>query len=260
MGRLAGKVALIVGAGTGIGRATARLFAAEGAKVVVTMRTGDNGRKVVEEIQAAGGDAAFVVGDAGIKDHCLNMVSETARLYGKLDILIHNAAFLAPGAVHEVSDDDLDQALSVNLKACFWLIRAALPLLKTAHGGGRIIVTTTPAMRTAVSGLAAYISTKVAINGFIRGAALDYAKYNITVNEVGPGFTVTEMSGDHLSTETLEKLRKTVPLGRLGQPDDIAKGMLFLASDDASYITGQSLVIDGGGTLQHISEGTLKID
>ncbi len=260
MGRLDGRVALIVGAGTGIGKATAKLFAAEGAKPVVTMRTAENGRKVVEEIRAAGGDAQYVVGDAAVQADLVHMVNETERLYGRLDILIHNAAHLAPGAVHEVSDEDLDRAISTNLKACFWLTRAALPLLKRAPHGGRIIVTTTPAMRTAVSGLAAYISTKVAINGFIRGAALDYAKYNITVNEVGPGFTLTEMSGDHLSPETLEKLRKTVPLGRLGQPEDIAKGMLFLASDDADYITGQSLVIDGGGTLQHISEGTLQID
>ncbi len=260
MGRLDGKVALIVGAGTGIGKATAKLFASEGARVVVTMRTAQNGVKVVEEIRADGGDAHYVVGDASVQAQVLNMVNQTERYYGQLDILIHNAAHLAPGAVHEVSDEDLELALSTNLKACFWLTRAALPLLKQAKGGGRIIVTTTPAMRTAVSGLAAYMSTKVAINGFIRGAALDYAKYNITVNEVGPGFTVTEMSGDYLSLDTLEKLRKTVPLGRLGQPEDIAKGMLFLASDDANYITGQSLTIDGGGTLQHISEGTLKID
>jgi 3-oxoacyl-[acyl-carrier protein] reductase len=115
-------------------------------------------------------------------------------------------------------------------------------------------------MRTAVSGLSAYISTKVGINGFIRSVALDLARFGITVNEIGPGFTVTEMSGDHLTPETLEALRRLVPLGRLGYPADIAKGMLFLASDDADYITGHSLTIDGGGTLQHISENTLKID
>lgn len=260
MGKLADRVALIVGAGSGIGRATARLFASEGAKVVVTMRTAENGRKVVEEIRAAGGDASFVVGDVGIKEQAVNMVTETERLYGRLDILIHNAAFLAPGAVDAIADEDLDRAFDVNLKACFWLTRAALPLLKGARGGGRIIVTTTPAMRTAVSGLSAYITTKVGINGFIRSVALDLARYNITVNEIGPGFTVTEMSGEHLSPATLENLTKLVPLGRLGQPEDIARGMLFLASDDASYITGHSLVIDGGGTLQHISENTLKIE
>jgi 3-oxoacyl-[acyl-carrier protein] reductase len=260
MGRLDGRVALIVGAGTGIGKATAKLFAKEGAIPVVTMRTAENGRKVVQEIEAAGGKAHFIAGDAAVKENCLAFVAETERLYGRLDILIHNAAALSPGAVDQVSDADLDLAITLNLKAGFWLTQAALPLLKRAEHGGRIIMTTTPALRTAVSGLAAYISTKVAINGFIRGAALDYAKYNITVNEVGPGFTVTEMSGDHLTPETLESLRRLVPLGRLGYPEDIAKGMLFLASDDANYITGQTLVIDGGGTLQHISEGTLKID
>jgi 3-oxoacyl-[acyl-carrier protein] reductase len=260
MGKLAGRVALLVGAGTGIGRATARLFASEGAKVVVTMRTEANGRKAVEEIRAAGGEAAYVVGDAGVKDECARMVAETERLYGRLDILVHNAAFLAPGPVDTLSDEDLDRAIDTNLKACFWLVRAAAPLLKQAGGKGRVIVTTTPAMRTAVSGLSAYITTKVGINGFIRSVALDLAPWRVTVNEIGPGFTVTEMSAEHLTPETLENLRKLVPLGRLGQPEDIAKGMLFLASDDADYITGHSLVIDGGGTLQHISENTLRIE
>lgn len=259
MAKLTDKVALIVGAGTGIGRATAKLFCAEGAKVVITMRTEANGKAAVAEIKAAGGDATYVLGDAGKRDDCARMVAETKRIYGGLDILIHNAAALSPGMVDELSDEALDLAIDTNLKACFWLTRAAVPLLKQAKGG-RIICTTTPAMRTAVSGLSAYISTKVGINGFIRSVALDLARFGITVNEVGPGFTVTEMSGDHLTPETLESLRKLVPLGRLGYPDDIAKGMLFLASDDGAYITGHSLTIDGGGTLQHISENTLKID
>jgi 3-oxoacyl-[acyl-carrier protein] reductase len=259
MGKLTDRVALIVGAGTGIGRATALLFAAEGARVVVTMRTAENGRKVVEEIRAAGGDAAFFAGDAGIKADTLAMVAETERLHGRLDILIHNAAYLAPGSVEQLDDADLDRAMDVNLKACFWLTRAALPLLKRSSCG-RVIITTTPSMKTAVSGLVSYISTKVGINGFIRATALDLAKYGITVNEIGPGITVTEMSGEFMSPETLEKLAKLVPLGRLGVPEDIAKGMLFLASDDASYITGQSLTIDGGGTLPHITEHTLLIE
>ena len=259
MAKLADKVALIVGAGTGIGRATAKLFCAQGAKVVITMRTEANGKAAVAEIKAAGGEAAYVLGDAGKRDDCARMVAETVRLYGGLDILIHNAASLSPGMVDQLSDEALDLAIDTNLKACFWLTRAAVPHLKTSKGG-RIICTTTPAMRTAVSGLSAYIATKVGINGFIRSVALDLARFGITVNEIGPGFTVTEMSGDHLTPETLEALRRLVPLGRLGYPADIAKGMLFLASDDADYITGHSLTIDGGGTLQHISENTLKID
>lgn len=260
MGKLTGKVALIVGAGTGIGKATGKLFAAEGAKVVVTMRTEANGRKAVEEIEGAGGEASYIVGDAAVKEDCVRMVDETERRYGRLDILVHNAAHLGAGMIDVLSDDDLDRAIDTNLKACFWLVRAAAPLLKQAGRHGRVIVTTTPAMRTAVSGLSAYIATKVGINGFIRSVALDLARYGITVNEIGPGFTVTEMSGEHLTQETLENLRKLVPLGRLGYPEDIAKGMLFLASDDADYITGHSLTIDGGGTLQHISENTLKIE
>jgi 3-oxoacyl-[acyl-carrier protein] reductase len=259
MGKLTDRVALIVGAGTGIGRATGLLFAEEGARVVVTMRTAENGRKVVEEIRAGGGEGAYVAGDAGIKADLVKMVAETERLYGRLDILIYNAAYLAPGSVEQLEDADLDRSMDVNLKACFWLTRAALPLLKQS-ACGRVIITTTPAMRTAVSGLVAYQSTKVGINGFIRATALDLARYRITVNEIGPGITVTEMSGEFLSEATLEKLAKLVPLGRLGRPDDIAKGMLFLASDDASYITGQSLTIDGGGTLPHLTENTLLIE
>jgi 3-oxoacyl-[acyl-carrier protein] reductase len=258
MGKLDGRVALIVGAGTGIGRATALLFAREGAKVVVTMRTEANGRKVVEEIEAMGGEAAFVAGDAGIKTETQRMVAETERLFGRLDILIHNAAHLAQGSVEHLDDAELDRSVDLNFKACFWLVRAALPALKRSPAG-RVIVTTTPAMKTAVSGLVAYQATKVGINGFVRATALDLAPWRITVNEVGPGITITEMSGDHIAPETLEKLARLVPLGRLGRPDDIAKGMLFLASDDASYITGQTLVIDGGGTLPHLTEGTLMI-
>jgi 3-oxoacyl-[acyl-carrier protein] reductase len=259
MARLAGRVALIVGAGTGIGKATAKLFTSEGAKVVITMRTEANGKAAVEEIRSAGGEASYIVGDAGKREDCARMVAETVARHGRLDILIHNAAALSPGMVDELSDEALDTAIDTNLKACFWLTRAAVPHLK-ASKTGRIICTTTPAMRTAVSGLSAYISTKVGINGFIRSVALDLARHGITVNEIGPGFTVTEMSGDHLTPETLENLRRLVPLGRLGYPADIAKGMLFLASDDADYITGHSLTIDGGGTLQHISENTLKIE
>ena len=112
MARLADRVALIVGAGTGIGRATAGLFAAEGAKVVVTMRTEANGKKAVEEIRAAGGEVSYIVGDAGVREDCANMVAETQRIYGKLDILVHNAAFLAPGPVDTLSDDDLERAIS----------------------------------------------------------------------------------------------------------------------------------------------------
>jgi 3-oxoacyl-[acyl-carrier protein] reductase len=260
MGKLDGRVALIVGAGTGIGKATGKLFAAEGAKVVLTMRTAANGQTAAEEIKTAGGEASYIAGDAGLKDDCVRMVEETKRRYGRLDILIHNAAHLAPGMIDALTDDDIDRSIDVNLKACFWLVRAATPYLKEANGQGRVIITVTPAMRTAVSSLSTYISTKVGINGFIRSVALDLARHKITVNEVGPGFTVTEMSGDFLSEETLENLRRTVPLGRLGRPEDIAKGMLFLASDDADYITGLSLTIDGGGTLQHISENTLKFE
>jgi 3-oxoacyl-[acyl-carrier protein] reductase len=259
MGKLTNKVALIVGGGGGIGRATAQLFAAEGAKVVVTMRTAATAARVVEEIRAAGGEASFVVGDAGISADITRMVSETEKRHGQLDILIHNAALFAPGAVQDISDELLDKAVDVNLKACFRLTRLALPLLKKAKGGGRIIVTTTPAHRTVVSGLSAYICTKMAVNGFVRSAALDLAPFNITVNEVGPGVTVSEMSGENLSAETLANITRLTPLGRLGQPVDIAKGMLYLASDDASYVTGHTLVIDGGGTLPHATEAIFKV-
>ena len=260
MGRLEGRVALIVGAGTGIGKATAKLFAAEGAKVMVTMRTAENGRKVVDEIRAAGGEASYMAGDAGIKEDIVAMVRETERLYGQLDIVIQNAAYLAPGPVEALEDADLDRALSVNVKACYWLTRAALPSLKKAAAGGRIILTTTPAHKTAVSKLSAYIATKMAINGFVRSVAIELAPHKITVNEIGPGITVTEMSGDHLSSDTLENVRRLIPLGRLGRPEDVAKGMLFLASDDGSYVTGHTLVIDGGGILPHITESILQIE
>ena len=253
----------------------------------MTMRTAQNGVKVVEEIRADGGDAHYVVGDASVQAQVLNMVNQTERYYGQLDILINNAAHLAPGAVHEVSDEDLELALSTNLKACFWLTRAALPLLKgrgggTKGGGGRggegdeggegkregggegggggrggggererggrgggsrgrqraADGSSSPDPRNAHGriGLAAYTSTKVAINGFIRGAALDYAKYNITVNG-RPRLDRDRRLGTICRWTRCRSCARPCRPGRLRHPEDIAKGMLFLASETTTMGT-----------------------
>ena len=243
------RVAIVTGAGQGIGEGIAKVFAQSGAKVVVATRSADNGQQTVDDICSAGGEAILIQCDVGQRAEIERMVAETGEHWGRLDIAIHNAAIFPMHSVAEMPDEVLDQTLAVNMKAGFWLTQAALPFFR-AQGGGRIIFTSSVTGPTvAMPGTSNYAASKGGMNAFIRTAALELARENITVNGVEPGYIMTQAMGLLADEEELKEMASLIPIGKIGVPEDIAYAMLYLASDQASYITGQTIIVDGGSTL-----------
>lgn len=248
-GPLSGKVAIVTGGGRGIGRAIAMLFAQRGAAVVIATRTASHGAKVVEEITAAGGRSMLVQTELASAADVATVVSSAAQAYGTIDIVVHNAAFVPVARVDAITNEDLDRAFIVNVKAGVWLTQAALPFMR-ARGSGRILFTSSVTAQRAYRGCAAYSITKAGINGFIRAAALELAAENITVNGIEPGIIHTEaLDKHHFTAEQIRHIESFIPMGRLGTPLEVAEAMLFLATDAARYVTGQLLVVDGGTIL-----------
>lgn len=250
--RLDGRVALVTGGGRGIGAAIAQVFARAGARVLIANRTAQAGEAVAADIRAEGLQARAMPCDIGRRDQCELAVTSTLEHFGSLDIVVHNAAINPWAALDAVDDATLEQTFAVNLKACFWLTQAALPHLRAAgrRGGGRVLVTSSvTGPRVAMPGSAAYAASKAGVNGFIRSAALELARESITVNGIEPGY-IAKQGGTLLSNpERAAGIARHIPAGELGRPEDIAYAMCFLASPAARYITGQTIVIDGGSTL-----------
>jgi len=249
IGDLRHKVALITGAGQGIGEGIARIFSAAGAAVVIATRTEKNGRDVVNSIIASGGTASLVQTDVSHQTQVLRAVQHAVSAHGQLDIVVHNAGVYPVRTIEELPEEDLEWTLAVNLKAGFWLIKAALPHLRKQGGGRFLFTSSVTGPRVAMPGCAHYAASKCGINGLIRTAALEFARENITVNGVEPGFILTPALQALGSDAELAEMTESIPLGKIGAPADIANTMLFLASDQAAYITGQTIVVDGGSTL-----------
>lgn len=241
-----GRIALVTGSGQGIGRAIAQLFAAQGAKVMLATRSAENGRETQRLIRQAGGTAELLTLDLASRGAAEQAVAATLETFGGLDLLLHNAGVFPMQKLAELEEQTLDHTLAVNLKSCFWLTQAALPALRRALQARIVVTSSVTGPHTAIPGLAHYAASKAGVNGFIRAAALELAEYGITVNGVEPGLIATQATANlgHGST-----LSRGIPLQRLGAPEDIAWAMLFLASRHASYITGQTLVVDGGALL-----------
>lgn len=241
-----GRIALVTGSGQGIGRAIAQLFAAQGAKVMLATRSAENGNETLRLIRQAGGTAELLTLDLASRAAAEQAVAATLETFGGMDLLLHNAGVFPMQKLAELEEQTLEHTLAVNLKSCFWLTRAALPALRRAQQARIVVTSSVTGPHTAIPGLAHYAASKAGVNGFIRAAALELAEYGITVNGVEPGLIATQATANlgHGST-----LSRGIPLQRLGAPEDIAWAMLFLASKHASYITGQTLVVDGGALL-----------
>jgi len=248
MGKLDKRVAIITGAGSGIGRATALLFAKEGAKVVVADNVVSGGEETVSMIREAGGEACFVKTDVSREGDIQLMIKVALDDYGQLDILYNNAGIVGKlGPTHEVDNADWDRVISINLKGVFLGMKFAIPeMLK--RGGGVIINTASVAGLVGFSGLSAYSASKGGVIQLTKTAALEYATQNIRVNCICPGVIwspmVERMTGG--SEEVKKQFIEKEPVGRMGKPEEIAQAALFLASDDASFITGIPLPVDGG--------------
>ena len=248
--RLSGKVALISGAARGMGAVEARLFAREGASVVLGDVLEQDGRETASEIAATGAEAVFLSLDVTSSSDWENAVGEAESRFGRLDVLVNNAGVYLRGSVEETSPAEWDRVMEVNAKGAFLGTRAAIPAMRTA-GGGSIVNVSSFNSLVGTTTSAAYNASKAALRLLTKSTAAQYAGDGIRANAVHPGPTRTAMflSG-FPDEEAIEKRRALVPLGRIGTAEDVAYGVLFLASDESSYMTGSDLVIDGGWTAQ----------
>jgi 3-oxoacyl-[acyl-carrier protein] reductase len=245
--RLDGRVALITGVRPGIGGAIATCLAEAGAEVVLANRTPSAAEQVADSLRTRG-MRSHVIAYTADESGAQQAVASALSACGHLDILIHNAGGCSWSALEDIDSDRLEQTLSLNLKSCFWLTQAALPALK-ASGAGRIVLTSSiTGPRVAMVGAAHYAAAKAGVNGFIKAAALELAPHGITVNGVEPGL-IAKDHGRLSEKSTRERIERYIPLGRSGTPEDIGYAMLYLASAEASWVTGQTLIVDGGMTL-----------
>lgn len=255
-GRLYGKVALISGAGSGIGRATAQLFAAEGAAVAVLDLRAEAADETVAKIVADGGRAVSLVANVASADEVEAAVATAVSALGRLDVVYNNAGVDSKGSVADATEDDWDRAFAVNAKGTFLVSRAAVPHLIEA-GGGSIINQGSVAALVGVPNFAAYCAAKGAVVALTRSMAVDLAQHQIRVNVICPGTVFTPLMepmlmarGDGDLQAGLAKTLLKYPIGRLGTPEDIARVALFLACDDAAFLTGSTVTADGGMTAQ----------
>ena len=248
--RLEGKVALISGGAGGIGTAIARLFAKEGACVIIGDMREEEGRRVSAEIKASRGRATFVRLDVTREEDWSRAVRETVREFGKLDILVNNAGIFKKEKVEELAEEAWDEVLNVNAKGTFLGTKHAIPEMRKA-GGGSIVNISSGAGLVGNPDGAGYGASKGAVRIFTKATAVQYGKDGIRANSVHPGPIDTPMLKSQLyDPGAYEKHADTLPLGRIGTPEDIAYGVLYLASDEAAYVTGAELAIDGGRTAQ----------
>ena len=246
--RLEGKVALISGGARGMGAAEARTFAAEGASVVIGDILEEEGSRVEAEIAESGGEAVFVTLDVTSEEDWQMAVDTAVERFGKLDILVNNAGIWDRGKVEEQSSESWDRVMNVNSKGVFLGTKAAIPAMREA-GGGSIVNISSVAGLVGSAGSTAYNASKGAVRLLTKGTAIQYAAEGIRCNSVHPGPIETQMLAEVYPDDDMREERLTaIPLGRLGQMEDVANGVLFLASDEASYMTGSELVIDGGYT------------
>ena len=249
--RLEGKVAFISGGARGQGAAEARLFVEEGAKVVIADILDAEGQKLEAEIAETGGDCVYVHLDVTSEEDWRKAIDRAVTRFGKLDILVNNAGIFIPATLEETDENLWDRTMDVNAKGVFLGTKFAIPEMRKAGSGSIINISSTAGLRGSLS-TAAYSASKGAVRLLTKSTAIQYARDNIRANSVHPGIIETEMTLPTLlvDEESRQKRIARTPLGRIGVPNDVAYGVLFLASNEASFITGSELVIDGGRTAQ----------
>jgi len=258
MGKLSNKVAVITGATSGIGKSTALLFAEEGADVVITGRRAELGERVVEQIRQMGRRGLFIQADHRRADDCSRAIEQTLAEFGRVDILFNNAGIVTSGTAETTTDEVWNETLSINVTALWRMCKLVIPIMKR-QGGGVIINNGSDWSVVAGKDAFPYIASKGAVGMMTRAMALDHARDNIRVNAVCPGDTLVErwLEKDYFEfsdpvqmEQAIRDASDYIPMGRFGKPEEIAKAVLFLASDDSSFMTGHLLLVDGGNTAQ----------
>ena len=256
MARLDGKVAVITGGGSGIGRVAASLFAAEGARVVVADVVADQAAAAVAEIVEAGGSALAVTVDVSDEAQVSAMVAAAVRTYGGLDVLFNNAGVFPAddGGILDTPPETWQRVMEVNLKGVWLGCRAAVPAMLDSGGGSIVNVASFVALVGAATAQMAYTASKGGVLAMTRELAVEYARRGIRANSICPGPIETPLLAELLSDPERRQRRLVhIPIGRFGRPEEIARAALFLASDDASFVTGSALVVDGGITVAYVT-------
>jgi NAD(P)-dependent dehydrogenase (short-subunit alcohol dehydrogenase family) len=252
MSTFRGKVALVTGGTSGIGRATAVAFAKAGAQVVVSGRREKEGLAVVEEITKAGGTAHFVKADVAKEADVKRLVEETVAKFGRLDVAFNNAGVEWAGPIPEATEADYRRVFDINVWGVLVAMKYEIPaMLKT--GGGAVVNTSSIAGHVGMGGVSVYVASKFAVEGLTKTAALEFAKQGVRVNAVAPAAIVTDMIDRFVGGETSDQgkgLAAMHPVGRMGRSEEVAAAVLYLASDDAKFTTGVSLPVDGGWLAQ----------
>jgi NAD(P)-dependent dehydrogenase (short-subunit alcohol dehydrogenase family) len=253
MARVGGKVALITGAGMGMGREASVLFAEHGARIIIADTNREAADKTVDLVKKVGGEAVAVIGDVAIEVDVRRMVEEGVQAFGALHILYNNAGVLwkdRDRSVLETDEAHWDRVMAINLKSVFWVTKYGVPHLRKAGGGSIILVGSVSALAGFTRAQDAYTAAKGALISLNRSLALQFAKDKIRSNIIHPGIVDTPMQAPYLTEALRKEFEAAIPLGRIAHPREIASVALFLASDESSYMTGAELVVDGGFTAQ----------
>lgn len=245
---LEGKTAIVTGAGRGIGKGIAKVFAQEGAQVLAVNRSEKAGKETVAEIKAAGFEASFFQADVKSKSGMEAMAAACIERYGRIDILCINAGVYPTALIGDMTDELWDEVLDTNLKGAFYGVRACAPQMKQQNQGRIVMVSSITGPNVGWPGLSHYMASKGGLNAFVKAAALEFAKHNITVNAVSPGSIMTDGLRE-LGGDALDDIKAIIPAGYIGEPEDIAYALVYFASDQARFVTGQALVLDGGQIL-----------